>query len=180
MIDQGELFVIPNPCRGICTVNNRGYCKGCLRNRNERFYWHEFSPFHQQLIINACEKRRLKILAAKNAQPEELSEEIIPQLDMFAEKESLTTLAQESDIEAAASNALNTELVSQTAELEIPQPEAAGLISEAPSLFADEKTEAKEETKSASLTKRLPKKQSSTASKPANTPSQGDDQFDLF
>lgn len=83
MIDQGELFVIPNPCRGICTVNNRGYCKGCLRSRKERFHWHEFSPFHQQLIINVCEKRRLKIIAAKTAQPEEEFEEVIPQLDMF-------------------------------------------------------------------------------------------------
>lgn len=83
MIDQGELFVIPNPCRGICTVNNRGYCKGCLRSRKERFHWHEFSPFHQQLIINTCEKRRLKIIAAKSAQPEDDVEEVVPQLDMF-------------------------------------------------------------------------------------------------
>ena len=65
MLDQGELFPIPNPCRGICQVNNRGYCKGCLRSRQERFHWHEFTPFQQQLIINLCAKRRRKALQAK-------------------------------------------------------------------------------------------------------------------
>lgn len=82
MIDQGELFTIPNPCRGICTANNRGYCKGCLRSRKERFHWNEFSPFQQQQVINLCEQRRLKILAAKHeAVPEEETD--ISQMDLF-------------------------------------------------------------------------------------------------
>ena len=67
MIDQGELFSIPSPCQGICEVNNRGYCKGCLRNRTERFHWLEFTAYQQQLIINNCEKRRQKIIASRNA-----------------------------------------------------------------------------------------------------------------
>lgn len=66
MLDQGELFSIPNPCRGICQANNRGYCKGCLRSREERFHWHEFTPYQQQIIINLCEKRRRKILQAQH------------------------------------------------------------------------------------------------------------------
>ncbi|MBE0482743.1 MAG: DUF1289 domain-containing protein [Bacterioplanes sp.] len=66
MLDQGELFDIPNPCRGVCEVNNRGYCKGCLRSRNERFHWQEFTPFQKQLVVNACARRRLKILQAAN------------------------------------------------------------------------------------------------------------------
>ena len=66
MIDQGELFSIPNPCKGVCTSNSRGYCRGCLRSRQERFHWNEFTAFQQQLIVNLCEKRRLKIIAARD------------------------------------------------------------------------------------------------------------------
>ncbi|ASP39299.1 DUF1289 domain-containing protein [Bacterioplanes sanyensis] len=83
MLDQGELFAIPNPCRGVCQTNNRGYCKGCLRSREERFHWHEFTPFQQQLIINACEKRRRKILQAKSAQTEDDTPPS-PQYELFA------------------------------------------------------------------------------------------------
>jgi uncharacterized protein len=89
MIDQGELFDIPNPCRGICTVNNKGYCKGCLRSRQERFHWNVFSNFQKQLIVNLCERRRLKILASRqthNGQIEDnpASYQDSPQTDMFA------------------------------------------------------------------------------------------------
>lgn len=65
MIDQGELFTIPNPCKGVCTSNSRGYCRGCLRSRQERFHWNDLTQFQQQLIVNLCEKRRLKIIAAR-------------------------------------------------------------------------------------------------------------------
>jgi uncharacterized protein len=89
MIDQGELFDIPNPCRGICTVNNKGYCKGCLRSRQERFHWNAYSNFQKQLIVNLCERRRLKILASRqtyNGQIEDnpASYQDSPQIDMFA------------------------------------------------------------------------------------------------
>ena len=83
MIDQGELFSIPNPCKGVCTSNSRGYCRGCLRSRQERFHWHEFSPFQQQLIANACEKRRLKILAARDGIAEDDFGEEPDQADLF-------------------------------------------------------------------------------------------------
>ena len=87
MIDQGELFDIPNPCIGICTVNNKGYCKGCLRNRKERQHWYEFSPFQKQLIINLCDKRRQKILAGRTAaliEEPEAEYEVSPQAELFA------------------------------------------------------------------------------------------------
>jgi len=83
MIDQGELFIIPNPCKGICTSNNRGYCKGCLRSRQERFHWNEFSPFQQQLIINLCEKRRQKIIAARNPISDDETDNHEHQPDLF-------------------------------------------------------------------------------------------------
>lgn len=79
MIDQGELFDIPSPCRRICELNNRGYCKGCFRSRDERLYWNQFSTFQKQLVVNLCEKRRLKVLAAKTAS------ETVPLTDNIAD-----------------------------------------------------------------------------------------------
>jgi len=63
VIDQGELFDIPNPCQGVCISNSRGYCKGCFRSRQERFHWHHLSSFQKQQVINLCEKRRVNIQA---------------------------------------------------------------------------------------------------------------------
>ncbi|TNC84314.1 MAG: hypothetical protein CSH37_11420 [Thalassolituus sp.] len=84
MLDQGELFTIPNPCRGVCTSNNKGYCKGCLRSRKERFHWHDFTPFQQQIVINLCERRRQKIMAGPTEDVIE-DETNLSQLDLFAE-----------------------------------------------------------------------------------------------
>jgi len=83
------MFDIANPCRGICEVNNKGYCKGCLRKREERFHWNEFTPFQKQLIVNLCARRRAKALAAmRQAECQttlsETEESDIPQLDLFA------------------------------------------------------------------------------------------------
>ena len=96
MIDQGELFSIPSPCQGICEVNNRGYCKGCLRNRTERFHWLEFTAYQQQLIINNCEKRRQKIIASRNAI--DVEEELeSPQFDLFTPPTELTLVEDKPD-----------------------------------------------------------------------------------
>lgn len=112
MIDQGEMFEIANPCRGICEVNNKGYCKGCLRKREERFHWNEFTPFQKQLIVNLCGRRRAKALAARQ-QAEWLAQQgnsndtdalsttglshdtsIVPQLDMFITDDSADDIRQ--------------------------------------------------------------------------------------
>ena len=95
MIDQGEFFDIPSPCKRICELNNRGYCKGCFRSRDERLYWNQFSNFQKQLIVNLCEKRRLKVLAAKQAalQPPAAAEPLPPQPDLFAALSQADTAA---------------------------------------------------------------------------------------
>lgn len=153
MIDQGELFVIPNPCRGICTVNNRGYCKGCLRSRKERFHWNEFSPFHQQLIINACEKRRLKIIAAKTEQPEEEFDEVIPQLDLFL----------------AASNGTN--------ELNEPAADKNDVAASSEEQNIAPINPSETATSNATTSSEIAAK---PATKPKNKPTPSNDQFDLF
>jgi uncharacterized protein len=107
MIDQGELFDIPSPCRRICELNNRGYCKGCFRSRDERLYWNQFTTFQKQLVVNLCEKRRLKVLSAKQQSAASNEEEIvIPQLDMFAPQQDMPvapadTASPDTDIRAS-------------------------------------------------------------------------------
>ncbi len=107
MIDQGELFDIPSPCRRICELNNRGYCKGCFRSRDERLYWNQFTTFQKQLVVNLCEKRRLKVLSAKQQSTASNEEEIvIPQLDMFAPQQDMPvapadTASPDTDIRAS-------------------------------------------------------------------------------
>lgn len=108
MIDQGELFSIPNPCRGICQVNNKGYCKGCLRSRKERFHWQEFTPFQQQLVINACEKRRQRIIAARETiADEEIASEVFetntPQLALVL-NDDMASVEGMPDIQLANDN----------------------------------------------------------------------------
>ena len=34
--EQLEFFPVQSPCRGICQSDERGYCRGCMRSRDER------------------------------------------------------------------------------------------------------------------------------------------------
>ena len=42
-MEQPDFFPIPSPCIGVCEANAKGYCKGCLRSREERLYWHQMT-----------------------------------------------------------------------------------------------------------------------------------------
>lgn len=110
MIDQGEFFDIPSPCKRICELNNRGYCKGCFRSRDERLYWNQFSNFQKQLIVNLCEKRRLKVLSAKQAalQPAAAEEPLPPQPDLFTALSEPDTAANTGTPTAASGPAPET------------------------------------------------------------------------
>lgn len=57
-MQQIEIFEIPSPCKGICQVNNRGYCKGCYRSRDERFYWNKFTNAEKRKVISLCQQRK--------------------------------------------------------------------------------------------------------------------------
>ena len=71
-MEQLEFFEIPSPCIGVCQSDARGYCKGCLRNRDERFNWLEFSDAQKNNVIRLCKQRKrrrqLAFLKAKKAQ----------------------------------------------------------------------------------------------------------------
>lgn len=69
-MDQLELFALPSPCIGVCEANNKGYCKGCLRSRDERLHWLKLSNLQKHRVLHLCQLRRnkLKQLASQRQQ----------------------------------------------------------------------------------------------------------------
>ncbi|CDL80807.1 DUF1289 domain-containing protein [Xenorhabdus szentirmaii] len=62
MTEQLEFFAIPNPCRGICESDSRGFCRGCYRSREERFMWMKLSDSEKRNIFRLCHQRYLRSL----------------------------------------------------------------------------------------------------------------------
>jgi predicted Fe-S protein YdhL (DUF1289 family) len=56
-MEQLEFFDIPSPCVRICTVDDKGYCLGCMRNRKERFDWLSMTPQEKLYVIRLCRQR---------------------------------------------------------------------------------------------------------------------------
>ncbi|EMK3755221.1 DUF1289 domain-containing protein [Providencia rettgeri] len=79
MAEQLEFFDIPSPCRGICQVNEQGYCRGCYRTRDERFNWLKFSDPEKRNIIRLCRQRYLRS-QSKQATAKDLPD---PQQQLF-------------------------------------------------------------------------------------------------
>lgn len=75
MFEQLEFFVIPNPCQSICEVNERGYCKGCLRSREERFNWMNMSDVQKRKVLRLCQQRQLRRNKAKVQSDSDLPEQ---------------------------------------------------------------------------------------------------------
>ena len=58
MAEQIEMFSLPNPCRGLCQANARGYCLGCFRSREERFGWQSFTDTQKLNVLRLCTLRQ--------------------------------------------------------------------------------------------------------------------------
>ncbi len=84
-MQQLEFFEIPSPCIGVCEVNNRGYCKGCYRSREERLYWLKLNDQDKRLIVRLCQQRKARVLKAKAKalQAVSLAEDATIQPDFF-------------------------------------------------------------------------------------------------
>lgn len=85
MKNQLEFFDIPSPCIGVCEVNNKGFCKGCYRSREERLYWLELSTEQKHQVIRLCLSRKARVLRARReaAQGQEEPGSQITQQDLF-------------------------------------------------------------------------------------------------
>ncbi|MBP1129573.1 MULTISPECIES: DUF1289 domain-containing protein [Serratia] len=70
MPQQLEFFDIPSPCRGICQADDRGFCRGCLRSREERFGWMQMSDAQKRDVLRLCRQRFLRLQRA-NKQPDD-------------------------------------------------------------------------------------------------------------
>lgn len=84
-MEQLEFFTVPSPCVRVCTVDEKGYCQGCMRKRDERFNWLNFTTAQQLHIIKLCRQRyRRKLMQGKvpivNAV---LEQDDSPQQDLF-------------------------------------------------------------------------------------------------
>ncbi|WP_241723572.1 DUF1289 domain-containing protein [Raoultella sp. HC6] len=71
MAEQLEFFPVQSPCRGICQSDERGYCRGCLRSREERFAWQTMSDVQKQDVLRLCRQRQLRKLRATKAETAE-------------------------------------------------------------------------------------------------------------
>ncbi|WP_260259219.1 DUF1289 domain-containing protein [Vibrio intestinalis] len=82
-MQQLEFFTIPNPCVGVCSVDDKGYCKGCMRKREERFNWLSFSPAEQLHVMKLCRQRYRRKMLAKSKDNATPTEPQSPQQDLF-------------------------------------------------------------------------------------------------
>jgi len=82
-LEQLEFFTVPSPCVGVCTVDERGYCRGCMRNRDERFNWLNMSPAQQLHVIKLCRQRYLRKLRKGQIDNIDGQEPESPQQDLF-------------------------------------------------------------------------------------------------
>lgn len=85
-MEQLEFFTVPNPCIGVCSTDEKGYCKGCMRNRDERFHWQKLTSAQQLYVIKLCRQRyrRKQQGAAKPSEPAKPQEN--PQQTLFPDE----------------------------------------------------------------------------------------------
>ncbi len=69
--EQLEFFPVQSPCRGICQTDERGYCRGCFRSREERFNWQTMSDAQKQEVLRLCRQRLLRKIRANRPEPAE-------------------------------------------------------------------------------------------------------------
>ncbi|MTD39772.1 DUF1289 domain-containing protein [Erwinia sp. CPCC 100877] len=60
MAEQLEFFPVHSPCRGVCQSDERGYCRGCMRSRDERFNWQKMSDAQKREVLRLCRQRWLR------------------------------------------------------------------------------------------------------------------------
>lgn len=51
----------PSPCVKVCSLDERGYCAGCLRTLEEIARWSVLSAAEQWQVIAAIERRKVSL-----------------------------------------------------------------------------------------------------------------------
>ena len=68
---QLEFFDVPSPCVSICESDEKGLCRGCMRSRDERQEWINFTNDEKQKVIRRCLQRKKRKLNQLKAKPVE-------------------------------------------------------------------------------------------------------------
>ncbi|ECA6119675.1 DUF1289 domain-containing protein [Salmonella enterica subsp. enterica serovar Redlands] len=71
MAEQLEFFPVASPCRGICQSDERGFCRGCMRSRDERFNWQKMSDAEKQNVLRLCRQSFLRKIRTNKPLPSE-------------------------------------------------------------------------------------------------------------
>jgi uncharacterized protein len=106
-MEQLSFFNIPSPCLGICQTDPRGYCLGCLRSRDERFNWLNYSDAQKQEVNRLCQQRKKRrqyaiFMEKRQAIQASLAESqalLNPEFDFEAINETDTTMHKGADKE---------------------------------------------------------------------------------
>lgn len=87
---QLEFFDVPSPCVGICQSNEKGHCLGCMRTRDERLQWMNFSSDDKQKVIKRCQQRKKRKEGPVKDKPTETNEAVIEQPSLLDPKPVIT------------------------------------------------------------------------------------------
>ncbi|EGQ9926357.1 TPA: DUF1289 domain-containing protein [Vibrio parahaemolyticus] len=79
-MEQLEFFTVPSPCVGVCTIDEEGYCRGCMRKREERFNWLSMTPAQQLHVIKLCRQRYMRKMRSRG-QTQDLFDKVKEHLD---------------------------------------------------------------------------------------------------
>ncbi|NEN75942.1 DUF1289 domain-containing protein [Pelistega sp. NLN82] len=82
-MEQLEFFEIPSPCISVCQSNEKGYCMGCFRTRDERFHWQQLSDSQKRDVLKACRIRRVRAVKEKLAKIQKAPEVVNENLTLF-------------------------------------------------------------------------------------------------
>ena len=103
---QLEFFDVPSPCIGICQADNRGYCLGCLRTRDERQIWRDYSNDQKQKVIKLCQQRRkrqIKRTAAAQGLPQLVKKPLVDLIDANKNRQ-LPLIVLENNVKSSESD----------------------------------------------------------------------------
>lgn len=99
---QLDFFDIPSPCVGVCQSNEKGYCLGCMRTRDERKDWSTFNNDDKQKVIKRCiqrTKRQHKKDQIDTVEVKVIKESAQPEQPSLLEPSKKVTLSNDNDVD---------------------------------------------------------------------------------
>ncbi|PKI12786.1 DUF1289 domain-containing protein [Colwellia sp. 12G3] len=99
---QLEFFDVPSPCIGICQLDEKGHCLGCMRSRDERQDWKNFNNDEKQKVIKRCLQRQKRKKNKSNPKQEQIVSTSERETDMqpsLLDPPSKTEIADDTDID---------------------------------------------------------------------------------